>query len=334
VKTNSNKLWRKKLAVVGLIVGVIGAFGAWILLGATHQTVRISKAPSQTEPAVLTATGGRKHLMQGATIEDAEKLKLLGYTVIELAPDVDALKKLPSGMQAMIKTGGVQCSGMMSWSVFKKFVLAQRYNSKIYGYTLSNEPRTDTCPEIVKAIRDRADYIHCLAIRGEVYSNGVHKVASDGSCLDSSGKKIARKTGHKAYLSGEANHAYGTVRESLTHVDIFTVNAYPCRFVGCVYSGGDQFRQQVAKAKKYFAPSRIVPVYYALEGDRWNLPTSTQLKAMIAEYKKLVPDVQLDSTYAWRDTIAGGPSGVRRGLIDLTDLQLVLGAHNSAQYSL
>jgi hypothetical protein len=321
-------MWRKKLVVIAVVVLGIGAFATWLNFGVKQESLRLSS--QQGADAQLTATGHRKHFIQNTSSSDASKLKSMGYNIQDVNPDSSSIRSLPSGVQAMVWTGDAFCGHGMKWDSFKKFVSANRSNTKIYGYFLIDEPQTHKCSSIAKVIRDRADYIHCLAIASDKYSNGRHKVASDGSCLNDKGQKTARKTPHKAYIVDEYNYDYAKVRESITHVDLFAIDPYPCRPKGCKFSGGgDYFRERIARAKTYFTDSHIVPTYQAFGGDGWKMPTSTQMKQILAEYDKALPKVEMDVVYSYRDNKSGGPGDTYPGLIRSSSLQQILKAHNA-----
>ncbi len=294
-------------------------------------------------PRGVEAAPKKLHFIQNSTPADAKKLKTWGYNIIDTNPDISSIKSLPSGTQAMVWMGSAFCpwgtergsgDNWMGWSKFKSFVYGQRNNTKIYGYFVIDEPNTRGCGlkkgKLAQMIRDRADYIHCFAIRSDKYSNGKAKVASDGSCLDSKGKKIARKSNKKAYIVDEYQHDYAQVSHAATHADIFAIDPYPCRPKGCKYSGGDdEFLQRIARAKKYYAQSQIAPTYQAFGGDGWKLPTATQMKQIQAYYDKYLPKSEFDVTYSYSDKKSGGPEDTYPGLIHApASLQKVMKDHN------
>lgn len=286
--------------------------------------------PTPTTPAPA-PSGTKKHFIQNSTLGDAAKLKSLGYNVIDATPDdVGSLGSLPSGMQAMVWTGDAFCDKeIMNWSSFKKLVYNNRSNSRIYGYFLEDEPDTHSCAHIVKVVRDRADYIHCLAIQSDKYSNGKPKVAKDGSCLDDKGNQIARKTKQMAYVVDEYQYDYAKVSKAAIHADIFAIDPYPCR-KSCVYNGGqDQFLQRIDKAKKYYPQANIAPTYQAFGGDGWTLPTASQMKQIQSYYDSRLPGSVFDVAYSYRDNKSGGPGDTYPGLIHApASLQQVMKDHN------
>ena len=308
---------------VFLIIAIAGIF-LW-------QTTFAATAPKE------------RHFIQNTEPKDAAHLKTLGYNIIDGTPDdIGSVNKYPSGVQAMIWTGSAFCpqgdkgkgDEWMAWSSFKNLVYNHRNNSKIYGYFLIDEPNTKGCglgkDKLAQMIRDRADYIHCFAIQADKFSNGKHKVASDGSCLNDKGEKVARKGKHKAYLVDEWDHQYANVSQKLTHVDIFAIDPYPCRSGGCKYSGGqDEFLQRIDRAKKYYPQSAIAPTYQAFGGDGWKLPSKDQMKQIQAYYDKYLPGSTFDVAYSYRDNKSGGPGDTYPGLIHApSSLVQVVKDHN------
>ena len=135
-------------------------------------------------------------------------------------------------------------------------------------------------------------------------------------------------------LSAAATPSYqGTYNPITSHVDLYGIDPYPCRseLNGC---SDTMIARYVAAAEAWGIPrARMVPVFQSFGGGRWSdgdggeyrLPTAAQARAMLAQWRALIPAPRFDFAYSW---------GVQRGdhaLEDTIDLRVVFSDHNKAR---
>jgi hypothetical protein len=115
-----------------------------------------------------------------------------------------------------------------------------------------------------------------------------------------------------------------------SHVDLYGIDPYPCRseLNGC---SNTMILRYVVAAETWGIPrARMVPVYQSFGGGSWSdgdggeyrLPTAAQSRAMLAQWRALIPAPPFDYAYSW---------GVQRGdraLVNSPDLQNVFLNHN------
>lgn len=296
-----------------------------------------SDTTTTTPPATPPSTGSKRmHYIQNVNSDaDLKKVISLGYNLIDVGSDSDA-KSLPSGTKGLVWTGNTQCGGFdTDWNTFRTMVKRSANNSKVYGYYLSDEPDTSSCPSIAGKIRDRADYVHCLAYRGDFWDSAKRhpKVDSAGNCLDSSGKKTARKNNQIAYIVA-TDFPYDKIKDSITHTDYISLNPYPC-WMGKSSCDLNQINREFDKAVKAgISKSKILPTYQAFgeecngknEERNWRTPSASEMKAMMARWDSILKANNIhppfDDTYTW------GPSDVCPPLSKKTDLQAVFKEYN------
>ena len=115
-----------------------------------------------------------------------------------------------------------------------------------------------------------------------------------------------------------------------SHVDLFGVDAYPCRteLAGCDF---DLIKRYVDAATSAGIPTdRIVPIYQVFGGGTWKddgggrylLPTPDQERQIIERWRALVPTPVLDAAYSW------GSQRSDDSLEGSSDLQSVFRLHN------
>jgi hypothetical protein len=182
---------------------------------------------------------------------------------------------------------------------FKQTVRKFAENRNLYGYYLSDEPHIKDCPGGPDALASRADYIRKV-------TNGRQK----------------------SFIVLSRSEDYRSFRPARTHVDLVGLDPYPCsvRNPTCEYA---QIGEEVRLATGAGIPlGKIVPVYQAfgqenISGGYYNLPTATQMRTMLAEWVRWVPNPVMDYTYSWgNQTNTSDPT-----LVDSVDLQKVFQAH-------
>jgi hypothetical protein len=320
---------------LGRAVGRSLGWGLGIIAIATA-TAAAGIIPAQASVGTIVqaraAAAKRIHFIQNTTTDDAAHLKSLGYNVIDVGPGESS--SLPSGVQGMEWTGGAVCDsdGIMPWADFRALVDSNIKNSKVYGYFIFDEPDTSGCANIASRLRDRADYIHCQGWRNSFWDTAkLHpKVDNRGNCLDTKGKMIARKSQQKAYLVDEYSHNYARVASSLTHVDIFALDPYPCNKDGATTCDLTQVSRAATNAKKYFSESQLAPTFQVFGGDGWKIPSESQLQSLINAWDTALPNAPADVAYSYRDNRNGGPEDTYPGLSHASNLKPILSDHNAA----
>jgi hypothetical protein len=92
-----------------------------------------------------------------------------------------------------------------------------------------------------------------------------------------------------------------------SHIDLYGIDPYPCRseLNGC---SATMIQRYISAARAWGIPrERIVPVYQAFGGGHWGdgdggefrLPTATQARTMLAQWRALLPAPVFDYAYSW-----------------------------------
>ncbi|HEY3004573.1 MAG TPA: hypothetical protein VGJ44_19655 [Kribbellaceae bacterium] len=215
-----------------------------------------------------------------------------GYNVADRGAYPSLVNALPTGVQALVWLG--QKCPTPADSTFKAKVDALVGNPKVFGYYLSDEPHIADCPGGPAALASRADYIR-RATGGKQRSFIV----------------LSRVVDFKPFAPANS------------HVDLVGLDPYPCSIAHPECDLTKIGARVSAAQSAGISLGAIVPVYQAFGQERtdshyYNLPTATQEKAMLAEWKRLVPAPVLDYTYGWGNQSSSNPT-----LVDTTALQKV-----------
>jgi hypothetical protein len=165
-------------------------------------------------------------------------------------------------------------------------------SSKVFGYYLSDEPHIGACPGGPAALASRADYVRSVT----------------------GGRQ-------KSFVVLSKVEDFSPFRTSVTHVDMVGLDPYPCSTANPTCDV-NKIDQRVAAATSAGIPvARIVPTYQAFgqsatSSHYYNLPTVTQMRAMVARWAKLVPRPPMDYTYGWAHQSSSNPT-----LVDSAGLQ-------------
>ncbi|NUQ31643.1 MAG: hypothetical protein HOP99_02270 [Dermatophilaceae bacterium] len=221
--------------------------------------------------------------------------KALGYNVFDTS--ASGVATLPAGVQGLVWLG--QKCPTSADATFRSTVDRLATNPKVFGYYLSDEPHVADCPRGPAALASRADYIRAKS-RGAQRSFIVLSRVAD----------------------------YSAFRPAATHVDLVGIDPYPCSVAspGCPVT---KIRDKVTAARGAgILVAAIVPVHQAfgqqnIAGGYYRLPTATQMRAMLAEWDRLVPSPVMDYAYGWSHQSSSNPT-----LVDSRSLQSVLAAHN------
>ncbi|MGZ4580188.1 MAG: hypothetical protein ACXVXG_06095 [Nocardioidaceae bacterium] len=222
--------------------------------------------------AAAHATSPTRHYI--ANLRGSTAPQRLGYDVFDVDNNPAAIDALPDGVQAMVWLG--QLCPTPADDAFKATVQGLATDPKVYGYFLADEPHSRSCPDGPTALASRADFI----------------------------KQVTGGT-QKSMIALYRNINYKAFRPAVSHVDLFGIDPYPCStsHPTCDLSLINN-RVHAARARG-ISLKRIVPVYQAFGQSArtvyhfYNLPTVTQMKAMLKRWHTLVPHPQLDFTYSW-----------------------------------
>jgi hypothetical protein len=255
-------------------------------LVATAALVYVAQS-SQTAPAAAATT--TKHYI--SNLSGSREPVALGYNVLDPSYSVSAVNALPEGVQALVWLGQ-KCPTTID-STFRARVDALRNNPKVYGFYLSDEPHIADCPNGPAALATRADYIRSTS------------------------------PAHKSFIVLSKVADFGPFKPANSHVDLVGLDPYPCSIANpqCDIA---KIGQRVSAALSAGIPlAAIVPVYQAFGQENtddhyYNLPTPTQLQAMLDEWTRLVPTPVMDYTYGWAHQSSSNPT-----LIDSPALQQV-----------
>lgn len=228
-----------------------------------------------------------------------------GFDLADIA-DPRELSKLPPGVRGLVWVG--LCIG--AEPKFITTIAPYVGREKVFGFYLMDDPDPRPGPARCRAdsLRAEADWIHAHvpgALTFIVLMN----------------------------LSTPATPSYrDTFNPDNSHIDLYGIDPYPCRseLNGCSLP---MIEQYVAAATAAGIPrARIVPVYQAFGGGRWSdgaggsftLPTTTQLRTMLAEWRVLLPAPVFDYAYSW------GSQRSDQALESSPELRAVFLEHNRA----
>jgi hypothetical protein len=282
----------------------------------------VPSAPSTSRVAVAVRppsaddhTAATLHYVSNLGADHAPAIRL-GYDLFDMGPFRAQIDALTAGQRALVWLGNLDntnCTPGYSWTRFTAAVDELASDNNVYGYYLSDEPHPRICPDAVKDVRARADYIHA-----HTASQRVFIVVMDA----------ARECGT------EMGCEYAAFRPSASHVDLIGIDPFPCSPKWCTPGRIDQ---EVARAETAGIPATaIVPVFQVFGqtcADRrtpfYALPSVAELTDMLARWARLVPHPAFDFSYTWR---SAGPAcpGLDRanGANGYADLQSVIRNHN------
>jgi hypothetical protein len=260
------------------------------------------------------ASGPTKHYISN-TGPDVGAVARLGYDLFDLGPDKSRIDALGPGQQALVWLGNLDntnCRPGYTWSEFQNEVRNLAQDPKVFGYFISDEPHPGLCPNAVRDIRQRADFI-----RAENPQQKSFIVVMDASRICGSAMGCE----------------YRELNEAITHVDLIGIDPFPCGIAtGCSTAKIDLEVQRAIDAG--ISVQNIVPVFQVFgQGCSPNKtkyylqPSATQLNVMLAEWHELVPNPAFDFTYTWRSEGPACPS-LDRAAGGSTSLQSVMKKHN------
>jgi hypothetical protein len=255
-----------------------------------------------------------KHYISN-TGPDIHTVAKLGFDLFDFGPDKSRIDALRTGQQALVWLGNLDntnCQPGYTWSEFQTEVRRLANDPKVFGYFISDEPHPGTCPNAVRDIRQRADFIRAQNPRQKSFIVVMDAARICGSAMGCE---------------------YRELNEANTHVDLIGIDPFPCAIaVGCA---PDKIDLEVQRAVSGgISLDTIVPVFQVF-GQRCSAnkskyylqPTATELKAMLDEWHELVPKPEFDFTYTWRSS---GPACPALDRADgSSSLQSVMQGHNS-----
>jgi hypothetical protein len=249
--------------------------------------------PSGAATDLVAAAPATKHFI--TNLHGSTAPRALGYTVFDTGPS--GVASLPSGVQGLVWLG--QKCPTPADATFRATVDRLAANPRVFGYYLSDEPHISACPRGPAALASRADYI---------------RYRSRGT--------------QKSFIVLSKIADYKPFRPAASHVDLVGLDPYPCSTASptCPVT---KIREKVTAARGAGIPlGAIVPVFQTfgqqnIAGGYYRLPTATQMQAMLAEWRRLVPTPVMDYSYGWGHQSSSNPT-----LVDSRSLQRVMAAHN------
>lgn len=262
------------------------------LLAATPAAAAVARpTPAMTPTATTSATAPvtANHFitnLHGAVAAP----KRIGYTVFDSGSSSAQVAALPSGVRAMVWLG--QKCPTKADAAFRSTVTRLATSRKVFAYYLSDEPHIADCPGGPAALASRANFVR-QATGGRQKSFVVLSKVAD----------------------------FKPFRPGVTHVSMIGLDPYPCSTANPTCDV-DKIDQRVAAATAAGIPlGRVVPTYQAFgqgatSSHYYNLPTVTQMRAMVARWAKVVPTPPMDYTYGWGHQSSANPT-----LVDSPGLQ-------------
>ncbi len=261
------------------------------LLAATPAAAAVAATPAVTPAATTTAVAPStsNHFITNLHGEVAAP-KRIGYTVFDSGSSSAQVAALPTGVRAMVWLG--QKCPTKADAAFRSTVTRLASSRKVFAYYLSDEPHIADCPGGPAALASRADYV---------------RQASGGR--------------QKSFVVLSKVEDFKPFRTGVTHVSMIGLDPYPCSTANPTCDV-DKINQRVAAATAAGIPlSRVVPTYQAFgqsatASHYYNLPTVTQMRAMVSRWAKVVPTPPMDYTYGWGHQSSSNPT-----LVDSPGLQ-------------
>ena len=253
------------------------------LLAATPAAAAVATTPAVTPAATTTAVAPSttNHFITNLHGEVAAP-KRIGFTIFDSGSSSAQVAALPTGVRAMVWLG--QKCPTKADAAFRSTVTRLASSRKVFAYYLSDEPHIADCPGGPAALASRADYV---------------RQASGGR--------------QKSFVVLSKVEDFKPFRTGVTHVSMIGLDPYPCSTANPTCDV-DKINQRVAAATAAGIPlSRVVPTYQAFgqgatASHYYNLPTVTQMRAMVSRWAKVVPTPPMDYTYGWGHQSSSNPT--------------------------
>ena len=209
-----------------------------------------------------------------------------GFNLADVS-SVAQLNALPHDVKGLVWIG--QCSG-----VDTRFIMTVKPyigNAKLFGFYLMDDPD----PRPLSGLLARQNY--CPPANLKAQSDWIHEHVPGAKTFI-----LPMNMGSRQSPSFE-----NTYNPSNTGVDLYGIDPYPClsELAGCDYEMIERF-VRVAEASG-IPRNQMVPVYQTFGGGEWKdelggkytMPTSAQLKEMLARWGALIGKPQFDFAYSW-----------------------------------
>jgi hypothetical protein len=225
---------------------------------------------------------------------------------------VDQLKALSPGVKALVWVG--QCNGVDT--EFLKTVRPFAGKPAVFGFFLMDDP-DPRLPLSPGGFSHSCSPKHLMAESDWIHAN----------------MRGAKTLVTLMNLSSSETPSYkNTYNPANSHIDLFGVDAYPCRseLGGCDYDMIDRYVDAATVAG--IPIKQIVPFYQVFGGGAWKddaegqylLPTPDQERQIIARWRNRVKTPSVDAAYSW------GSQRADTSLESDAELQDVFKAHNRA----
>jgi hypothetical protein len=220
------------------------------------------------------------------------------------------LNSLPAGVKGLVWVG--QCSGVDGR--FIQTVTPFIGNPKLFGYYLMDDPD----PRLLAGFAKRSGY--CPPSNLKAQSDWIHEHAPGAKTFILPMNMASRE--HPTYEN--------TYNPENSGVDFYGIDPYPC-FTGPGDCDYQMIQRYVKAAEEAGIPrARMIPVYQTFGGGEWKdeaggkyvLPTTKQLREMLARWAELVPAPKFDYAYSW------GSQKSDSALESSTELKEAFAIHN------
>jgi hypothetical protein len=217
----------------------------------------------------------------------------LGFNLADTSPRRYAVNALPRGVKAVV-WWGQDCPTRPN-AEFRNDVRRLAANKRVFAWYLADEPHIADCPYGPAALEERIAFIHRVTAGRQL----TFVVLEDPRDMRAFGP---RKTG----------------------VDLVGLDPYPCSVAHPHCRVAEIHEGVRAAVDAGISKTDIVPVYQAFGQENTSdtyylLPAADRMKAMLAAWKRHVPNPIMDYTYGWGHQGSSNPT-----LVDSPRLQRVL----------
>ena len=282
------------------------ALGRLAVVAAVALSLMFTRTPAASFRTTLHYAPNRNFSLDGTFLPAGAGFDLADISRLR---ELDQLKQ---GNKALVWVG--QCQGVDQ--AFLRTVSSYAGRSNLFGFFLMDDPD----PRSIAKVRNPSHACAVSNLRAE--ADWIHDHVPGAKTVI-----VLMNMGTAVQPSFE-----GTYEPASSHVDLFGLAAYPCRtdVTGCDYDIIDRYVAAAISAG--VSRDHIVPTYQAFgegrwvtdSGGRYSMPDANQEIAILARWRQLVPDPEMDMAYSW------GSQRDDHALENSVALQAVFARHNRA----